>query len=347
MVVALEKHSRLARHALTLKKAWLLAAAIIGAEHHLGAEERTIPNYSSWNNKALKKHIKDLEGDFDDIAKRILLHWKRNNLPSAVRWFAKQFDDWQQVQFKLFGLGRVHEVERQIGLLGHRRFMDCPPYAEVLLQGFHGAAIRHPEYHLARDLALLYSLFLDSEVIIDEQQRQRKRHSTEHSQSLARSVILTCFNLLESFVSGLAAAFVLDNPDTAEDVRKKLEDERLPLRKRLLLFPSLVTGRPELMDGSKPPFQKLFGECKQRRDSFVHCEPGPHPTKRGYVKEKHFHDVELAVVSETVDLTLETISLVWKEVHGKPPPSWLPKRDSTGRFERVDVVLRPTRPNRN
>src|SRR5262249_41910105 len=164
----------------------------------------------------------DLECDFEDIAKRVFLQWKRNKLPSLVTWFAARFDEWQGDNFGLLDLGRVHEVERAIGLLGHRRIMDCPAYAQLLLQGFHGAAVRHPEYHLGRDLALLYNLFLDSESILEEAQRLKRPHNSEYSQSLGRSTILTCFNLLESFVSGLAAQFLLENPHASEDIKKKL-----------------------------------------------------------------------------------------------------------------------------
>jgi len=104
--------------------------------------------------------------------------------------------------------------------------MDCPPYAQILLQGFSGAAIRHPEYHLASDLALLYNLFLDMEALNDEALSQLKVHCSEHSQSLARSVILTCFNLLESFASGLAAAFLINNPNVLEDVVQQLKGRK-------------------------------------------------------------------------------------------------------------------------
>jgi hypothetical protein len=95
------------------------------------------------------------------------------------------------------------------------------------------------------------------------------------------------------------------------------------------------------IDDSKPPMKKLFGECKERRDSFVHCEPGPDPTKWGYVKETHFHDVDPVVVRKTVDLTLETISLIWKQIHDKEKPSWLSSLGKNGCFQRVNVVLRP------
>ena len=337
-----DKDTRLAEQAFQLKKAWLLAAAFIGAGKQMTEKDFTIPNYLAWENKLLKSHIADLEDDFEDIAKHVLLNWKRTNLSTTTAWFAERFEAWRKAGFAVFDLGRVREFEETVGRLGFRKIMDCPPYAQILLQGFNGAAIRHPEYHLASDLALLYNLFLDFEAILDEARRQRKPRHLEHGQSLARSVILTCFNLLESFVSGLAAAFLLENPNAPEDVAKKLQDNNLSLRKRFLLFPSLITGRPGLLNDSQPPLQELFGDCKQRRDSFVHCEPGPTPTKRGgYIKEEHFHDVNLAIVQKTVELTYEAICLAWNAVHGKDKPSWLRTRDTNGRFPRVRVTLRP------
>jgi hypothetical protein len=233
-------------------------------------------------------------------------------------------------------------VEQAIGKICRRNDIDWPPYAQVLLQGDHGAAIRHPEYHLATDIALLYNLFLDAQAIIDEAQRQGRVHSSEYCQSLGRSVILACFNLLESFVSGIATAFLLENANAPQAVVNKLQDNWPSLQKRFFQFPFLVTsGRVNLVDDTRGSLHLLFGECKERRDSFVHCEPGSTPTKRGYVKEKHFHDVSLAIVRQTVDLTCEAICISWKAIHGREKPSWLPNRDPGGRFLRVTVVLRP------
>jgi hypothetical protein len=335
-----DKHLRLASEALQLKKAWLLAVAVRGSDSQMSQKDYYIPDYRNYENKWLKRHIKDLEDDFEDLAEQILLNWRRSSLPSTIAWFAKQFDAWRELGFGLFDLGRVQEFEQKVGPLGFRKIMDCPPYAQILLQGFRGAAIRHPEYHLATDLALLHNLFLDSQSMMDEAERQKRVHSSEYNQSLGRSVILTCFNLLESFVSGLAVAFLMEHPNAPADVVKKLEDKNLSLRKRLILFPSLITGRPGVLIDAQPPFQPLFGACKERRDSFVHCEPGSTPTKWGYVKEEHFHDVNLTVVSKTVDLTYEAICLAWKAVHGKEKPTWLPKRDTNGRFPRVQMALR-------
>src|SRR5260370_24053719 len=78
-------------------------------------------SYLAWENKALKRQIRNLEDDFEDVAKLLLLAWKRNNLPSITAWLAERFDEWQQAEFSVFELGRVHDVEQAVGLLGHRR----------------------------------------------------------------------------------------------------------------------------------------------------------------------------------------------------------------------------------
>jgi hypothetical protein len=336
-----DKHSRLVAKAYKLKKAWVMATAILGITGKLKGEELIIPNYHSFDNVWLKKYTEDLEDDFEALAKEMLLDAKRSHLPEIASWLADRFDSWRTANSGLFLLGRVHEVEKAIGKLGHRRTLDCPPYAEVLLQGGLGAGIRHPEYHLATDLALLYNLFLDSEAILDRGLSENKVHCTEHSQSLGRSVILTCFNLLESFVTGLAVGWLIDNPNGPTATIGKLQDTKKPLRKRFVDFPSLITGGAVLIDASKPPIEPLFNKCKQRRDSFVHCEPGPIPSERGYVKEERFHDVDANAVRETVDLTVSAICLVWKAVHGTEQPRWLAKRDEGGRFCKVRVRLTP------
>jgi hypothetical protein len=334
-----DKHERLVLEAFGLKRAWLVATVLAGLGVHLIDEQKLIPNYIAWENKSLKRHIKDLEDDFESLAKKLLPNWKRSQLHATVQWFAQRHEAWVEAGLGVFELGRVHEIEKAVGKLYFQQFTDCPPYAQVLLQGMELPAMRHPEYHLGSDLALLFNLLLDSESMLATHDVKHGPPCSEHSQSLARSVILTCFNLLESFVSGLAMAYQMENPDASESTKKKLQDKSLPLRKRLIEYPALIAGRDGLIDGSQPPFKPLMDECKRRRDSFVHCEPGPKPTSWGYVKEQEFHDANLKNASQTVDFTLATISHIWKAIHGQEKPTWLPSRDSSGRFERVTVTL--------
>lgn len=333
-----DKRQRLAGEVTRLKKAWLLAAAVRGTSQSQDRGYFTIPAYIQWENKRLKREAELLEADLQTLAKQLLASGKSSE--AFVKWCASQYDKWCEAKAVIFELGRVQDVETAIGRLALHRFMECPPYAQVLLQGFTGAAIRHPEYHLARDMALLWNLFLDAERICDESLKARRPMSTEHSQSLARSVIIACYNLLESFVSGLAMAWRMENPVAA--AAAKLPKDMAPLHERFFAVPAAIVGRATGLDRNQSPFAELFGELKRRRDAFVHCDPGPTPTKLGYLKEEHFHDVSPSVVREVVNRTSDAIRLVWQTVHGKDKPMWLPTLDSGGRFPRIDVSLRWT-----
>ncbi|MDP3850695.1 MAG: hypothetical protein Q8Q59_09345 [Luteolibacter sp.] len=336
-----ENHKALVLEAWRLKRAWLFGAAVLGHGDQMGPEEFLVPDLIHMTDARLRRYIADLKDDFGELAKHILLEWRVTDLGRVSAWCADQYDAWAKTKCAVFEVGRVHEVEKSIGRLGFRKVMECPPYALFVMQGYFGAAIRHPEYHLASDVALFYNLLFDSEAIWRDAVDGSFAHSSQHSQSLARGVILTCYNLLESFVSGLAAEFLLENSEAPEAVVKKLSDNNSSLRKRFLTFPSLITGSPDLLDESKPPFKELFGDLKQRRDSFVHCEPGPEPTKfGGYIKEQHFHDVEPDLVRKTVESTFEAIGLAWKAVHGMEGPRWLPRRGDDGRFKNVGVALK-------
>jgi hypothetical protein len=267
------------------------------------------------------------------------MQWSAENRLATSSWLAEQFDRCTAAVPAPTCIGRVEEIERVIGRLGLHRHMDCPPYAQVMFQGFEeGAGIRHPEYHLASDIALLYSLFLDSE--------QLSTDHSEHSQSLGRSVILTCFNLLEAFITGLAAAFVYENPNAPRDTIQQLKgfgaDGRylnFRLDEKYERFPTLITGKSGWKI-DQPPFLDLFGRVKDQRNAMTHPSMPFHPgDKKRTENESRFHDITLDGVREVVNLTSEGICRVWQFVHGNPKPSWLGLRQENDRFPHVKVKL--------
>jgi hypothetical protein len=81
--------------------------------------------------------------------------------------------------------------------------LDFPPYAELLLQPGLDVAFRHPEYMLARDLEFLYELCFETELLLRRVPDWSSAPKwavagSENLQTLARTVILSCFNLVES-----------------------------------------------------------------------------------------------------------------------------------------------------
>ena len=70
---------------------------------------------------------------------------------------------------------------------------------------------------------------------------------------------------------------------------------------------------------------------KVRRDSIVHCEPGPDESEHGYVKEELFHDAFAPEVEKAVDATCDAIRVVWEHVHDAAGSRWLHERGEVGR----------------
>lgn len=333
------KITRLAAEALQQKKAWVMGIALIGKPVSLPSGHLDLPSYLDWQIKPLKRHLDDLKRDIDEVGKLLILNgWNASQRNTAVPWLATKYDEWMRSRQPIWEVGRVLEVENAIGKLGIRKRIECPPYAQVLLQAFFGAAIRHPEYHLAHDLALLNNLFLDAEAIADEHLRNKRPHSNENSQSLARSVILTCYNLLESFVSGIVTEFVIHNPHAPQETLKRLQKPKdRSLKVRFEEVPALITGVEDVMAPFKNVLSALFGEYQKRRNAFVHCEPGPVTAKEAF-----FHETDAKVVRETISLTISAIRSAWKVVHKTEGPRWLPDPDTKGRFASIEARLLET-----
>jgi len=271
--------------------------------------------------------LDDLRGDYQHALSEIAELRSKSRTDQAARWLADAFDRWQESGGGLYTICTAKQFEEQVGTLSARRRMDVPPYAELLIQGWSGLAFRHPEYMLARDLSCLYTLYCDSAVLLHgvnwREPPDWARGGSENIQTLARAVIQSCFNLVESFVCGLGRAHEMNHPGLDQSMREKLLNTRSPLKRRIVQVPELIAGRIAGLDGGSDPLASLFDGIKKRRDAFVHCEPGSHES-RGYVKEAAFHDVAEETVNDAVDRTIVVIRLIWQCVHGRDGPSWLP-----------------------
>jgi hypothetical protein len=325
---------------LALKKAWLLVSVACG--HRLTDADGTIPDYASWTRKDLQEHVAALEEDYEDAVSR--LSSSRTALAlTSITWMAQQFDRWIESGQSQFTVATAQQFEARVGRLAARQFLDVPPYAEVLLQPGHAVALRHPEYMLARDLSMLVDLYLDAEAIcaplVAWNAPEWAGAAGENVQALARATIQACFNLLESFVSGLARAHVMTGSALGEDVVERLLSTREPLRKRVRAIPSLITGRECPLSLESEPLVTLFGDVKRRRDSFVHCEPGPMESEHGYVKEAAFNNIDRELVPRSVRATHDTVRALWRFVHGREGPRWLPPLEPSGRFGLPNLKL--------
>jgi hypothetical protein len=295
------------------------------------------------NQEQIKSEILNLRHAIDERGKEVFERWHCFDFSEKVEWLFNKQKAWETSCKAIWEVGRVHEIEQAFGSLVFRRYMECPPYAQVIVQGLFGAAIRHPEYHLARDLALHMNLLLDSEIIIKRKEESKLNTCSEINQTLARSVILTCYNLLEAFINGLVAASAFEFPNITIQARNKLlipDRKRSALRFRFEDVPAILTNNPDaILPYKSTVIDPLFSNHKWRRDSFVHCEPGAEPDRFGKVKEDLFHDTEIPIVRETVELTVKSIRIIWKLLYKCEGPRWLQNPDTDGRFPRIDVKL--------
>lgn len=333
---------RLAQRAFTLKKAWLLVSFMVGQA--LTAQESTIPGYANWTRRQLQEQCTDLERDLEEVLALVVVSPRQALRPGALKWLVEQFDRWHASGLGLFTISTAKQFENQIGVLEARRRLEIPPYAELLLQPGIGVAFRHPEYMLVRDLGMLYDLYCDAEGICERISWRNPPSwaatAGENTQALARATIQACFNLLESFVSGLARAHIM-NHEVEPHLYKRLTENREPLKKRIRQIPALIVGRDCPISVDAYPMGPLFNDVKSRRDAFVHCEPGPQQSSHGYVKESVFHDVSPELVTLAVKATHELIREVWGFVYAEEGPRWLPPLEESGRFGKINLALGP------
>jgi hypothetical protein len=337
---------KLAKEATIIKKAWLLCVASKGndfIQKAIRPEDRSIPDYETYKPGHLRSHIKNLQNDLKGILNGLAETRANHSLITVADWLSDRYDAWRASDPGMFTISTVLEFEANVGRLRARKFMEVPLYGEIYLQPI-GTTIRHPEYCLVRDLGMLWEFYLDAYRVrrIAERRRYQKcgLSAGENEQSLARSTVISCFNLLESFVSGIAREHLMTHPDVSTDLRKKLEDTHKPLRSRLKAIASLTAGKDSSLDESKPPLAVVFDPVKSHRDTFVHCEPGPQLSERGYRKEGLFHDVPKELVENAVRNTFEIIRITWKDVYGREGPRWLPEW-SVGRFGNANLRLCP------
>ncbi len=336
------KH-HLSKSAFELKKSWLIASQMAGINHQ--GPEVIVPNYATWSKLLLKKEIQDLTYDVRDMMKGTLIDPAKGLRPNAVKWLAAQYDRWEQEGFGLLILSTAQDFERNVGELVAKSHLDFPPYAEVLIQTGISVAFRHPEDMLVRDLECCYSLYLDAGKWVKNINWDKAPFwgggASENVQTLGRTTILTCFNLLESFVSGLARSYFILHPNLDEKTEKRLLTTYGSIISRLESVLKIISGKDLSMDFNEPPFSILFGKIKQYRDSIVHCEPGEQSSFYGYTKQNLFHGVTPGLVEEAIEYTKSVIQLVWREIYGKAGPEWLIRQTYPSHSKRINLTLIP------
>lgn len=242
----------------------------------------------------------------------------------------------------------LSEFIRQVGEPRSGVLKGAPAHATVHLSPW-GLQTEYPELHLARDLALAYNDAFDahreSQRHVGISWKSAKQRVTRDSLAAAlrrgkysmRMCLLSCFNLAEAYINGIAWEYVqsVGTVGLSNNQKEILTGDRASLLDKLVKVPAIVKGL-DLGPLSKDQDSLLaFRELvKPFRDSIVHASPFSKPEHfGGYDKLQRIYELEMASTTTAVDLTLTIVSTIHEFLGpGSGQPSWIPSRADDGRF---------------
>lgn len=242
----------------------------------------------------------------------------------------------------------LHEFIERVGRLRPNVLKGAPAHATVCLSPW-GLQTEFPEMHLARDLALSYNDALDAEKELQSHGTVQwgKAKKEEFQKPIAatlsrgkysmRMCLLSCFNLTEAFINGVAWEFVQAKGVAGLSKRQHdlLTKGQASLLDKIAKVPAIVIGQD---DGpfarDREPLLTFSQLVKPFRDSIVHASPFSAPERfGGYDKLERVYELEIDTVATAVELTTEIISTTHSFIgNGTGLPAWMPPRAPDGHF---------------
>ena len=236
-------------------------------------------------------------------------------------------------------------------LLGQPRggiLRGAPLHSTISLSPW-GLQTEYPEMHLVKDVALAFQAIVEIEHELGEYQNtpwhkakkeKTKRHVADLQRRAAfhrRMCVLSCFNLTEAYINGLAWEFVKTNDISrlSKNKQKILTEGQASIIDKLTKIPQIVADQsPGPLEKDSEPLLTFRDTIKPFRDSIVHASPFAAPERfGGYEKLSKVYDLNFETVRQTVEMTLQIIEAIHKFVGGKGLlPDWVPKRNDNGTF---------------
>jgi len=241
-----------------------------------------------------------------------------------------------------------------VQLLGHPRegvLKGAPLHSTVCLSYLWGLQTEYPEMHLVKDLAYSFNRAVEAEKKLkkyDEMPKSTAKTKKEEIAELVKSgtfhrrmCVLSCFNLVEAYINGLAWAYVQtrDTSSLSNRNKKVLTEGQTSILDKLVKIPQIITGRsPGPLESDLEPLSIFRDTIKPFRDSIVHASPFAAPERfGGYEKLSKVYELNLETVRQTVDMTLDIIGRIHRFVGGNDPlPQWVFSRREGGIFEETE-----------
>jgi len=241
-------------------------------------------------------------------------------------------------------------------LLGRPRegvLRGAPLHSTVCLSYLWGLQTEYPEMHLVRDLAHSFNRAVKAESELKEYDRISMREAQTKGEQIAklerlgtfhrRMCILSCFNLVEAYINGLAWDYVQthDISGLSKKNQNVLTESKRPVNiiDKLIKRPRLIAEQDVgPLHQTRDPLKSFIDVIKPYRDSIVHASPFAAPERfGGYEKLSKVYELNLETVRQTVDMTLDIISIIHRFVGGNAPlPKWVHSRRDDGTFEETE-----------
>lgn len=229
----------------------------------------------------------------------------------------------------------LREFEKEYARVKPRVLLGQPKHCTIVISLW-GLQIKFPEDFLAKDIIEGLSLNRRAEEVLSkykgaahkslESEKDEIASAVRQSSFGARMCILSCFNLVEAFVNGLAWDFS-QNPNSMKNLSKTKRDliEDGAIRRKILIYPNIITG-VELWNEQDEPVKSFLEQVKPFRDALVH--PSPFSAQErygGYDKLKHLYRIDSEKAEHAVEVTVNLISIFFKHVKGRDIklPAWL------------------------
>jgi hypothetical protein len=201
-----------------------------------------------------------------------------------------------------------------------------------------GLQFKCPEEEITKDLTEALQIVTESQAELTEYETEahsKLRYKRDSISLLsrrkifaARSVVTSCFNLMEAYLNGLAWDYVQTHSTVhLSNRRKKLLEDTMSIsfRDKIFKYPEILAGHP-LWQEPNQELEEFVNILKPFRDSLVHPSPFSVPEKfGGYDKLRLFYRVDYDTAILAVNLLITLIRQIHLHIFGSKQvmPIWL------------------------
>lgn len=229
------------------------------------------------------------------------------------------------------------EFERRFAPI-RRKILEGRPKHLTISISLWGLQFKFPEDEMTKDLIEALQIVFEAHTQLKQDEvkshatlrRERSRISSliRKKSFAARTVLISCFNLIEAFLNGLAWDYVQTHgtANLSNSQKKLLEDaSSVTIREKLMKYPLVITGR-QLWQESDEDLNAFLDTVKPFRDALVHPSPFSAPARfGGHDKLCLFYRVDYDTAILTAHLATNLIKRLYTHVYGAITvlPEWI------------------------